>query len=127
FNIQSPLVDFLRACNVVEHKAFRLTLVAEQLKHYDVVNIGTAGTFVIRRRTSRAKLRADLLRRLPFEAEAIICEGHDLISGTSANPFADEPIRSDVVRFVSVFAKRPRRLPSTPLSLPAHGKWVLRI
>src|SRR5207237_5013496 len=39
----------------------------------------------------------------------------------------DEPIRSDIVRFVSVCAERPRRLPSAPLSLPAHGKWVLRI
>ena len=121
------LVVFLRGCNVGGHKTFRPTLLAEQLKHYDVVNIGAAGTFVIRRRTSHARLRADLLRRLPFAAEVIICEGHDLIRVASANPFADEPIRSDVVRFVSVFAKRPRRLPSAPLSLPAQGKWGLRI
>jgi len=125
--MQSALVVFLRGCNVGGHKTFRPTLLAEQLKHYDVVNIGAAGTFVIRRRTSHARLRADLRRRLPFDAEVIICEGHDLIRVASANPFADEPIHSDIVRFVSVFAKRPRRLPSTPLSLPAHGKWVLRI
>ena len=106
---------------------FRPTLLAQQLKHHDVVNIGAAGTFVIRKRISHARLRADLRRRLPFEAEVIICEGQDLISVASANPFAEEPIRSDIVRFVSVFARRPRRLPSTPINLPAHGKWVLRI
>src|SRR5260370_1203114 len=121
------LVVFLRGCNVGGHKTFRPTLLAEQLKHYDVVNIGAAGTFVVRKRTSHARLRADLLRRLPFEAEVIICEGHDLISVASANPFADEPVASDIVRFVSVFARRPRRLPSIPISLPARGKWGLRI
>src|SRR5438477_10825941 len=125
--MQSALVVFLRGCNVGGHKTFRPTLLAERLKHYDVVNIGAAGTFVIRRRTSLARLRADLLRRLPFAAEIIICKGHDLIRVAAANPFADEPIRSDVVRFVSVFAKRPRRLPSAPLSLPAQGKWGLRV
>ena len=121
------LVVFLRGCNVGGHKTFRPTLLAEQLKHYDVVNIGAAGTFVIRRRTSLAKLRADLSRKLPFEAEAIICKGSDLISVASADPFADEPIRSDIVRFVSVFAKRPRRLPTIPMSFPEDGKWGLRI
>jgi uncharacterized protein (DUF1697 family) len=121
------LVVFLRGCNVGGHKTFRPTLLAQQLKHYDVVNIGAAGTFIICRRTSHARLRADLRRRLPFEAEVIICEGHDLISLASAHPFADEPIRSDIVRFVSVCDKRPRRLLSVPISLPANGKWVLRI
>jgi uncharacterized protein (DUF1697 family) len=121
------LVVFLRGCNVGGHRIFRPTLLAQQLKHYDAVNIGAAGTFVIRKRTSRARLRADLRRRLPFEAEAIICEGNDLISAASANPFAGQPIRSDIIRFVSVFAKRPRRLPTIPISLPADGKWVLRI
>jgi len=58
------LVVFLRGCNVGGHKTFRPTLLAEQLKHYDVVNIGAAGTFVIRRRTSLAKLRADLSRKI---------------------------------------------------------------
>src|SRR5687767_967121 len=121
------LVVFLRGCNVGGNRTFRPTVLAAQLKHYDAVNIGAAGTFVIRKRTSRARLRADLRRRLPFEADVIICDGNDLISAASANPFADEPIRSDIVRFVSVFAKRPRRLPATPIRLPADGKWVLRI
>jgi len=121
------LVVFLRGCNVGGNRTFRPTILAEQLKHYDVVNIGAAGTFVIRKRTSHARLRADLRRRLPFEAEVIICEGNDLISAASANPFARKPIRSDIVRFVSVFPRRPRRPPTTPISLPATGEWVVRI
>jgi len=102
-------------------------MLAKQLERYDVVNLGAAGTFVIRKPTNQAQLRAELRRRLPFETEAMICTGQDLVSIASHNPFGDEPIHSDVVRFVSVLAKRPRVLPSMPVSLPADGTWLLRI
>jgi uncharacterized protein (DUF1697 family) len=121
------LVVFLRGCNVGGQRTFRPTLLAEQLKRFDMVNIGAAGTFVIRKRTSHARLRADLRRRLPFETEIIICEGRELIKAASIDPFAHTPIRSDIVRFVSVLTKRPRRLPKTPIRLPAAGNWGLRI
>src|SRR5437588_692340 len=51
----------------------------------------------------------------------------DLVGLASSDPFAGEPPRPDVVRFVSVLAKRPRVLPSIPISLPPDGKWLLRI
>jgi uncharacterized protein (DUF1697 family) len=121
------LVVFLRGVNVGGHKTFRPSMLAEQLKDYDVVNVGAAGTFVIRKPISQVQLRAELLRRLPFETEVMICNGHDLISLASGDPFAGEPPRPDVVRFVSVLAKRPRVLPSIPISLPPDGKWLLRI
>ncbi len=121
------LVVFLRGVNVGGHRTFRPSVLAKQLKHYDVVNVGAAGTFVIRKPTNQAQLRAELRNRLPFEAEVMICAGHDLISMASSDPFGDEPIHSDVVRFVSVLAKRPRVLPSMPISLPEDGRWLLRI
>src|SRR4030095_4010713 len=121
------LVVFLRGVNVGGHKTFRPSILAQQLKHYDVVNVGAAGTFVIRKPVTQAELRAELQRRLPFEAEIMICTGQDLIAVASGDPFGSEPIHSDVVRFVSVMAKRPRVLPSLPLNLPAAGAWLLRI
>jgi hypothetical protein len=102
------------------HSTISPTVLAQQLKHYDVVNIVAAGTLVIRRPTTHAKLRADLRRRLPFETEVIICKGSDLISIASADRFADVPVRPDIVRFLSVFAKRPRRPPSTPISFTSE-------
>lgn len=57
----------------------------------------------------------------------MICEGNDVINVASMDPFADEPIRPDIVRFVSVLATRPRRPPATPISLPADGPWMLRV
>ena len=121
------LVVFLRGVNVGGHRTFRPSVLAQQLKDYDVVNVGAAGTFVICKPTNQAQLRAELRNRLPFEPEVMICAGHDLISMASSDPFGDEPIHPDVVRFVSVLAKRPRVLPSMPISLPEEGRWLLRI
>src|ERR1051326_4161750 len=121
------LVVFLRGVNVGGHRTFRPSILAKELKHYDAVNLGAAGTFVIRKPADKAAGRAELQGRLPFETEVIICPGQDLITMASRDPFGGEPVQSDVVRFVSVLAKRPRVLPSLPLSLPADGGWLLRI
>jgi uncharacterized protein (DUF1697 family) len=121
------LVVLLRGVNVGGHRTFRPTALAEQLKHLDAVNIGAAGTFVIRRPVARAQLRAELARRLPFDAEIMICEGREIAGLMSANHFAGEPVRPDIVRFVSFLSKRPRSAPSLPMSLPPSGKWLLKI
>ncbi len=121
------LVVFLRGVNVGGHRTFRPSLVANQLSDFDVVNVGAAGTFVVRNRISQAKLRAELLRRLPFEAEVVICKGNDVLDLASGNPFAGQPTGPKIVRFVSILAKRGQPLPSTPLSLPSGGDWSLKI
>lgn len=121
------LVVLLRGVNVGGHRTFRPTTLAEQLTHLDAVNIGAAGTFVIRRPVTRAHVRAELARRLPFNAEIIICEGHEIVGLLSRHHFANQPVRPDIVRFVSVLSKRPRSMPSTPMSLPSTGKWLLKV
>jgi uncharacterized protein (DUF1697 family) len=120
-------VVFLRGVNVGGHRRFQPTTLVQQLKHYDVVNIGAAGTFVVRAPTSQAQLRADLSRRLPFETEIIICRGRELLDIADGDPFGDEPVGSGVVRFLSVLAKRPRLAPSIPLSFPVQGKWLVKL
>jgi len=121
------LVVLLRGVNVGGHRTFRPTTLVERLKHLDGVNIGAAGTFVIRRPVTRARLRAELARWLPFDAEIVICEGREIARLVSANHFSDQPVRRDIVRFVSVLSKRPRSAPSAPMRLPAGGKWLLKI
>jgi uncharacterized protein (DUF1697 family) len=121
------LVTFLRGVNVGGHRSFRPSVLANQLNQYGVVNIGAAGTFVIRKPISQKRLRSELRRRLPFETEVMICTSEELIAAASANPFDGEPTRSDIVRFVSVLAKPPQNSPSIPISIPKDGKWLLRI
>jgi uncharacterized protein (DUF1697 family) len=121
------LVVLLRGVNVGGHRTFRPKTLAEQLKHLDAVNIGAAGTFVIRKPITQAQLRAELLSRLPFDAEIIICQGREIVRVMSQNPFAGQPVRPDIVRFVSVLSQRPRSAPSIPMSLPSSGNWLLKI
>jgi uncharacterized protein (DUF1697 family) len=121
------LVVFLRGVNVGGHRTFRPSILAEQLKHLDAVNIGAAGTFVIRRRVSVAQLRIEFARRLPFETKIMICQGRDIIRLTSREFFPDQVVRPDIVRFVSVLSQSPRSAPSPPMNLPSTGKWLVRV
>jgi uncharacterized protein (DUF1697 family) len=121
------LVVFLRGVNVGGHRTFRPSMLAEQLKHLDAVNIGAAGTFVIRQPVSRAQLRVEFARRLPFNAEIVICQGREIVRLASRDFFSDHLIRPDIVRFVSVLSQSPHSTPSTPMSFPSKGKWLVRI
>ena len=94
------LVVFLRGVNVGGHRTFRPSLLARQLKHLDVVNIGAAGTFVIRRRVPRAQVRREFARRLPFDTQIVICRGREIVNLVSRNFFPGRPVRADVVRFL---------------------------
>lgn len=69
------LVVLLRGVNVGGHRTFRPSVLAKELAALDVVNIGAAGTFVIRQPVTQTRLRTELARRLPFEAEIMICRG----------------------------------------------------
>lgn len=121
------LIVFLRGVNVGGHRTFRPSILARELSDYDVVNVGAAGTFVVRKPGSRAKFRAELLRKLPFEAEVVLCDGRDLIRLEMENPFGTEPPRPDFVRFVSILSKPGRARASIPITLPPGGEWFLRV
>jgi uncharacterized protein (DUF1697 family) len=121
------LVVLLRGVNVGGHRTFRPTTLVQQLKHLDVVNIGAAGTFVVRKPIAQAELRADLARRLPFDTEIMICQGRDILRLMAQDHFAGFPVRPDIVRFVSLLSQRPRAVPPMPMSLPSSGEWLLKV
>ena len=97
------------------------------MSDYDVVNVGAAGTFVVRKPGSRARFRAALLRRLPFEAEVMLCDGRDLMRLEAENPFPAESSTSDVVRFVSILSQAGGVRASLPVTFPPSGKWLVRV
>jgi uncharacterized protein (DUF1697 family) len=121
------LVVFLKGVNVGGHRRFRPSVLARELRKYAVVNVGAAGTFVVMKPIGRAKLRCELLRRLPFVTEIIICSAREIISLADAAPFAGRLFGADIVRFVSVLARRPRWPPDIPFSLPAGGDWLVKL
>jgi uncharacterized protein (DUF1697 family) len=120
------LVVFLRGVNVGGHRRFRPSILAKELGDHDVLNVGAAGTFIVRKPGSRAKFRAALLRRLPFDTHVILCDARDLIRLETENPFG--PKRSaDIVPFVSILSKPARVRASLPVRFPPDGKWLVRV
>jgi uncharacterized protein (DUF1697 family) len=121
------LVVFLRGVNVGGHRTIRPSILAGGLSDYDVVNVGTAGTLIVRKPGSRVKFLAELRRQLPFEAEVLLCDGRDLIRLEMENRFESEPSHPDIVRFVSILSK-PARVPiEIPFTLPPRGQWSVRV
>jgi uncharacterized protein (DUF1697 family) len=136
------LVVFLRGVNVGGHRTFRPSILARELSEFDVVNVGAAGTFVVRNPGSRAKFRAALVRKLPFEAHIVLCDGRDLMRLETENPFGSQPSSSgqlspgpsssglsspDVVRFVSILSKAGGVGASLPVAFPSEGEWLVRV
>jgi uncharacterized protein (DUF1697 family) len=134
------LVAFLRGVNVGGHRTFRPSLLARELADFGVVNIGAAGTLVVRKPGSRSKFLAALRSKLPFETHIVLCDGRDILrvfnsaAAPAENPFGKEASAPDVTRFVSVFAQPFKPTPgalkkdlSLPFSLPEKGKWLVRL
>lgn len=126
------LVVFLRGVNVGGRRRFRPSLLARELADHDVVNVGAAGTFVVRKPGPRAAFRTELLRRLPFETEIALCEGRDLLrlekpDPFAADPFAADPCRPDLVRFLSVLTRPARSRPAVPIGIPPDREWLVRV
>ena len=71
------LIVFLRGINVGGHRTFRPSVLAKELGAYDVVNVGAAGTLIVRKPGARAKFLVELRRKLPFKAEVAFCDGSD--------------------------------------------------
>ncbi len=120
-------VVFLRGINVGGHRRFRSTLLAEKLTDFDTVNVGTAGTLVVRKPIAQARLRAALLRELPFKTQIMFCNGRDLLRLAAENPFKDVPMLPGLTRFVSIWAADARLRPKIPFALPSEREWLLRV
>jgi uncharacterized protein (DUF1697 family) len=121
------LVVFLKGVNVGGHRTFRPSVLANELTRFDVVYVGAAGTFVIRKAVSAATLRAEIVHRLPFKTDVMICKGSDILRLATTHPFAGKRSASDIVRFVSLLGARTQSSPPIPLNLPHDGPWCLKV
>ncbi len=121
------LVVFLRGVNVGGRKTFQPSALARKLADFDTVNVGAAGTFLVRKAMSQAALRAEVRRRLPFEAEVMICRARDLLDLEFDEPDSAGTPAASVSRYVSVLAKRLAKPPSLPITQPAGSSWQVKV
>jgi uncharacterized protein (DUF1697 family) len=121
------LIVFLRGINVGGHRRFRPSMLAKDLAAYDVVNVGAAGTLVVRKPGARTKFLSELRRKVPFETVVAFCDGSDLLRLEMENPFGAETSRPDAVQFVSILSRDGRSKASLPIALPGGEEWFVRI
>ncbi len=103
-------VVLLKGVNIGGNRIFRPSTLTKEIKDANVVNVGAAGTFVVRRAINRSIIREEMLRRLPFQTEIMILGVGDVLRLVDSDPFADQITRTDIVRFVSVMAPRGKPL-----------------
>jgi hypothetical protein len=120
-------VVFFRAVNVGLHQRFSPGTLAKELSGFGVVNIGAAGTFAVRNHVSDARLKAEILHRLSFKPELMICPAADVLALADGKVFGKIPEGKDVKPFLTVMQKPLSSPPKLPIEYPAAGKWEVRI
>jgi len=121
-----PHVVFLRAANVGGKNVFRPAQLAIALAHLDAVNVGAAGTFLVRGKAPAATIRSEILARLPFEAEMSVRPVREVLDLVRSRPFARVKLSKDLRGWVAVLAGPPKARPELPLSMPAGKPWSVR-
>ena len=120
-------VIFFRAVNVGGHQKFQPSLLAKELAALDVVNLGAAGTFVVRATTTAPKLRTAIHARLHFQPELMICPAPAVLALVKSDPYRDIPVTDDMTRYVSILPKALRTAPKMPPDFPTPGHWEVRL
>ncbi len=125
---RSPMghVVFLRAANVGGKNVFRPAQLARALDHLDVVNVGAAGTFVVRGKASAARIRREILARLPFEPSLAVVPAREVVALVRSDPFAGVRFSKDRRGWVAVLDSRPRHRAELPVFDPAPKAWKVR-
>ena len=121
------LIVFLRGINVGGYRRLRPSILAKELSAYDVVNVGAAGTLVVREPGTPKKFLAALRQNLPVDAVVAVCDSSDLIRLETDNPFRTERAEPDLVQFVSILSQAGQCQATLPIAIPEEGEWFVRI
>jgi hypothetical protein len=113
---------FLRGANVGGARVFKPAAFAAKL---DVVNIGAAGTFVARKRSSAAALKKEFAAALPFETEILVCTASEIAALVKRDPFRKLP--KDAKPVVTILGAKPKSACKFPFDRPEGPKWEVRL
>src|SRR5262249_34683443 len=103
------------------------SVLARELADLGVVNVGAAGTFVVRKAGSQAAVRGAFLERLAFEGGLVVCRARGLTALADGHWVPGGSLPPDARRYLSVMGKRPAELPRLPLSQPAGEQWLVQV
>jgi uncharacterized protein (DUF1697 family) len=120
-------VVFLRGVNVGGKNVFRPAELVKALARLDVVNVGAAGTFVVRGKASASEIRRAILAELPFEPALAIVRSSEVLALVASRPFAGARFSKRRRGWVAVMDAKPRLRPKLPIVAPAGRAWQVRL
>ncbi len=118
---------FLRAANVGGNNVFKPAAVARELAALEVVNVGAAGTFVVRAKASAAAIRKAFREKLPIRVEMAVCPARDVLALVASAPWKDETFSKDLRGWAAPLCAKPTIRPELPLASPAGKGWWVRL
>ncbi len=119
-------VVFLRAANVGGKNVFRPAQLPAALPDLGLVNVGAAGTFVVRSHASAAAIRSRLEAKLPFETRMAVATAADVLALVRSQPFRRVSFSKEQRGWVAALASRPKSRPKLPIAKPADKGWCVR-
>jgi len=119
-------VVFLRAANVGGNNVFRPAQLAKALEHLGVVNVGAAGTFVVRERVPAAELRREFLARLKFDPAIAIVPAKLLMDLVRSDPFHGVTFSKGFRGWAAPLCGRAKSTPTLPIVVPSENDWSVR-
>jgi uncharacterized protein (DUF1697 family) len=121
------LAVLLRAANVGGKNVFKPAQLAKALAHLDVVNIGAAGTFVVRGKASAAAVRREFLAAMPFAIDMVVMPGKDVVTLVESAPFAGVKLSKDLRAWVAALSAKPKTALEVPIVKPEGKAWSVRV
>jgi len=118
---------FLRAANVGGKNVFRPAQFAAALAHLGVVNVGAAGTFVVRAKASAAAIRREIMGRLKFPLEFAVVPASEILALVGSEPFKGLALSKDRRGWGAALCSKPKTLPKLPLLKPEGRVWSVRL
>jgi len=112
--------------NVGGKNVFRPAQVASALEHLGIVNVGAAGTFLVRERLSAAEVRKEVLAQLEFQPDLAIVPAKSLVALVRSEPFRGEKFSKDSRAWVAILCGKPKSKPKLPLTMPEGKPWSVR-
>jgi hypothetical protein len=119
-------VVFFRAANVGGRNVFRPARMAARLAHLDILNVGAAGTFVVRGKATPASIRREILGELSFVPEIVIRPAGEILALVSSDPFRGVAFSKVQRGWVAALRGRPKTQPALPLARPEGKAWSVR-